>query len=70
MLTFRSTQIEVTGARTLRVHGDLTLHGVTRPITLDTRFNGGYAGDEVEIIIETEFNGPPWADAPANPAAN
>lgn len=106
-ITFRSTRVEVTGPRTMRIHGELTLRGVTRPMTLDTRFNGGYAGhpmdrnarigfsargmlkrsefgisfgipapgttmgvgDEVEVIIETEFSGPPWADAPAEAAA-
>ena len=101
-ITFQSTKVDVTGARTMRIHGDLTLRGVTRPMTLDARFNGGYAGhtleknarvgfsaqgklkrsefgfsigipapgsiigvsDEVEVIIETEFTGPPWAEAP------
>lgn len=31
---FRSTQIERTGPNTARIVGDLTLHGVTRPVTL------------------------------------
>lgn len=95
---FRSTRIERTGANTARIVGDLTLHGVTRPVTLEARFNGGYEGfnldpnarigfsargtfnrsefgmshgipapgttmgvsDAVEVIIETEFSGPPW----------
>ena len=39
--TFKSTAIEVTGPVTGKVTGDLTLHGVTRPVTLDTTFNGG-----------------------------
>jgi polyisoprenoid-binding protein YceI len=106
-ITFRSTSVEVTGPRTMRIHGDLTLRGVTRPMTLDARFNGGYAGhpmdknarigfsahgtlkrsefgisygipapgttfgvgDEVEVIVETEFSGPPWANAPADASA-
>ena len=38
---FRSTAIEVTGEKTGRITGDLTLHGVTRPVTLDVTFNGG-----------------------------
>lgn len=105
-ITFRSTNVEVTGSRTMRIHGDLTLRGVTRPMTLDARFNGGYAGhpmdkharigfsahgtlkrsefgvslgipapgttfgvgDAVEVIVETEFSGPPWAQAPAEGA--
>ena len=106
-ITFRSTNVEVTGPRTMRIHGDLTLRGVTRPMTLDARFNGGYAGhsldpnarigfsargtlkrsefgmtfgipepgsimgvsDAVEVIVETEFTGPPWAGAPAETSA-
>ncbi|WP_293900042.1 YceI family protein [Phenylobacterium sp.] len=41
-ITFRSTKVEPTGARTARITGDLTLHGVTRPVTLEATFNGGY----------------------------
>jgi polyisoprenoid-binding protein YceI len=39
---FRSTKVEPTGERTARVTGDLTLRGVTRPVTLEVRYNGGY----------------------------
>ncbi len=38
---FRSTTIEVTGAGAGRMTGDLTLKGVTAPVTLDVTFNGG-----------------------------
>ncbi|MCR5881018.1 YceI family protein [Phenylobacterium sp. J367] len=41
-ITFRSTKVEPTGPRAARVTGDLTLHGVTRPVTLEATFNGGY----------------------------
>lgn len=34
-MTFRSTQVEVTGDGELRVTGDLTLHGVTKPVVLN-----------------------------------
>lgn len=44
-ITFRSTKVELTGANTARVTGDLTLHGVTKPVTLETVFNGGYAAN-------------------------
>jgi len=105
-LSFRSTGIAVTGANTLRVTGDLTLRGVTKPVVLDTTFNGGYAGhpmdprarigfsargslkrsdfgvsfgipepgttlgvsDQVEVIIESEFSGPPLPNAAAGAA--
>ena len=94
LMTFKSTKVETTGANTARVTGDLTLHGVTAPVVLHVRFNGGYAampmdpagarigfsahgtlkrsafgvsmgvpaagsnmgvGDDVEVLIETEF---------------
>ena len=96
-MTFRSSKVEVTGSNTMKISGDLTLRGVTRPMVLDATYNGGYAGhpldpnarigfsahgtlkrsdfgmtvgipapgttmgvgDEVEVIIETEFSGPP-----------
>ena len=101
-ITFKSTKVELTGVNTAKVTGDFTLHGVTRPLTLDATFNGGYAaggmdpsgarigfsaqgkikrsdfgvsygvpapgthfgvGDEVEILIETEFTQPGPAGA-------
>lgn len=43
-MTFRSTSIEMTGADTARIAGDFTLRGVTRPIVLEAKFNGGYKG--------------------------
>lgn len=96
-MTFRSTAVQLTAPNAARVTGDFTMHGVTRPVTLDVTFNGGYAGhpmdpnarigfsgkgalkrsefgiatgipapgtkmgvsDEVEIILEAEFTGPP-----------
>ena len=44
-ITFKSTKVEVTGPKTANVTGDLTLHGVTKPVTLATTFNGGYAAN-------------------------
>jgi len=43
-ITFASTKIDMTGANTANVTGDLTLHGVTRPVSLAVTFNGGYPG--------------------------
>jgi polyisoprenoid-binding protein YceI len=95
-MTFRSKSIEITGTQRFRILGELTLHGVTKPVVLDARYNGGYAshpfepraragfsatgrfkrsdfgivagipapgttmgvGDEVEVILESEFTGP------------
>lgn len=100
-MTFRSTAVQLTAPNAARVTGDFTLHGVTRPVTLDVTFNGGYAGhpmdprarvgfsakgvlkrtefgiaygvpapgtkmgvsDDVDIILEAEFTGPPLAGA-------
>jgi polyisoprenoid-binding protein YceI len=39
-MTFRSTRIEKAGEGRYRVTGDLTMHGVTRPVTLDAEFAG------------------------------
>jgi polyisoprenoid-binding protein YceI len=37
---FQSTAVEVTGETTARVTGDMTLNGVTRPVTFEATFNG------------------------------
>ncbi|WP_243625909.1 YceI family protein [Phenylobacterium hankyongense] len=37
--TFKATSVKVTGARTADIAGDLTLHGVTKPVTLQATFN-------------------------------
>jgi polyisoprenoid-binding protein YceI len=96
-MRYRSTSVQSTGPNSFRIHGELTLHGVTKPVTLEARYNGGYAGhpmdpharvgfsatgtlkrsdfgvsfgipapgttmgvgDEVSVILETEFTGPP-----------
>lgn len=48
---FTSTAIEVTGEKTGKITGDLTLHGVTKPVTLDVTFTkkGLYPMTEEEI---------------------
>lgn len=38
-ITFKSTRVEKSGENGLRVTGDLTVHGVTRPVTLAARVN-------------------------------
>lgn len=39
-ITFRSTSVTVTGETTAHIHGDLTIRGVTHPVTLDTEMTG------------------------------
>ncbi len=41
-ITFKSTKVDLTGPNTARVTGDFTLHGVTKPVTLDVTYNGGW----------------------------
>src|SRR5262249_9081359 len=39
-ITFKSTRVEVVDPAHWRVAGDLTIHGVTRPVVLDTHYLG------------------------------
>lgn len=39
--TFKSTSIQRTGPSTGKMTGDLTIRGVTKPVTFDVTFNGG-----------------------------
>ena len=50
-VSFKSTLIEVTGEKTAKITGDLTLNGVTKPVVLDTVLN--QAGDH-------PMEGKPW----------
>ncbi|HZZ32068.1 MAG TPA: YceI family protein, partial [Phenylobacterium sp.] len=47
-ITYRSTKVEVTGPNTARVTGDLTLHGVTKPVVLDVTYNGGWPANAMD----------------------
>ena len=39
-ITFTSTNVEPAGGQNYKVTGNLTLHGVTRPVTLDVTYRG------------------------------
>lgn len=39
-ITFKTTRIQLEGRERAKVHGNLTMHGVTREIVLDTELNG------------------------------
>lgn len=55
-MTFRSTKIEQTGANIMRITGDLNLHGITHPVTLQARYNGGYAGNPFDPHARIGFS--------------
>lgn len=48
VMTFGSTNIALTGRNTATVTGDLTLHGVTKPVTLTATYNGGYSSHPMD----------------------
>lgn len=39
-MTFKSGKVEAKDAENFLVHGDLTIHGVTKPVVLDVEFTG------------------------------
>jgi polyisoprenoid-binding protein YceI len=39
-LTFKSTSVEHVGSTHYKVTGDLTMHGVTKPVTFDAEYSG------------------------------
>ena len=41
-ITFTSTAITLTGENTAQLTSDLTLHGVTKPLTLSVTYNSGW----------------------------
>ncbi|MFT3724803.1 MAG: YceI family protein [Hyphomonadaceae bacterium] len=55
-ITFKSTGIKMTGPNTADVTGDLTLHGVTKPVTLSMTYNGGYEGHVYEPRARIGFS--------------
>jgi len=58
-ITFRSTRVEANG-EALRVHGALTMRGVTRPVVLEGRYLGvtpaGQGGQRIGFEAETTIN--------------
>ena len=66
-ITFKSTSVRKTGDKTLDVMGNLTIHGVTQPVTLKTemthigphplgKFIDYYKGDWVAFKATTEID--------------
>jgi polyisoprenoid-binding protein YceI len=55
-LNYRSTSVELTAPNAMRIAGELTLHGVTKPVVLDATFNGGYAGHPMDPHARIGFS--------------
>jgi polyisoprenoid-binding protein YceI len=49
--TFKSTAIEVNGEGRAKLAGDLTLHGVTKAVTLDVTFNGAGTPPMTQLYV-------------------
>jgi polyisoprenoid-binding protein YceI len=56
LMRFVSRRVVRTGADTARLEGDFTMHGVTRPLTLAAKFNGGYAGNPYDPHARIGFS--------------
>lgn len=62
--TFRSTAVDWSGGRGAAVTGDLTLHGVTRPVVLDVEFAGAttdpWGAERAVFSASTEIDREDW----------
>lgn len=54
-LHFRSTALERTGPDTGRLYGDMTLRGVTRPVTLSFELRRSGDRERAEVLAVTSF---------------
>jgi len=63
-IIFRSTAVEVVRDDNLRVTGDLTILGQTRPVTLDATFDGSFSdpwgGKRIAFEARTEVDREQW----------
>ncbi len=55
-ITFVSTSVEPSGERSAKVTGDLTLKGVTKPVTLDVTFSGETASHPFSKVPALGFS--------------
>ena len=59
-LTFRSTRVEGANPDSFKLPGDLTMHGVTKPVVLDASFNGEgkdpWGNRRIAFSAETKVN--------------
>lgn len=63
-LTFKSTRVEVTSANSAKLHGDLTIRGMSRPVVLDVEYVGKskspWGTENYGFEAHTKFNRKDW----------
>lgn len=63
-ITFRSTSVQLNADGTAKVTGDLTVHDVTRPVTLDVEFEGAspdpWGGQRLGFSATAEIDREDW----------
>ena len=63
-ITFKSTAVEHVSFEQWKVTGDLTVHGVTRPVELDVEFEGSvdtpFGDSRIGFTASTEVNREDW----------
>jgi len=63
-ITFKSTKVEITGENEGKITGDLTIHGVTRPVTLNVEHlgvvNSPFGDQRAGFTASTKINREDW----------
>ena len=56
-LTFKSTSFQKVGDKNYKLSGDLTFHGVTKPVVLDVVFNGTVVNQQKKTVAGFKVTG-------------
>lgn len=56
-LTFKSTSVKKVGDKTYKIAGNLTLKGVTKPVTLDATLRGTYVNQQKKSVAGFKVTG-------------
>jgi len=63
-LQFRSTRVEKLDDENFRLHGDLTMKGITKPVTLQVEYNGvtkdPWGGERAGFVVTGKINRSDW----------
>ena len=63
-LAFRSTRVEKLDGENFRLHGDLTMKGITKPVTLQVEYNGvtkdPWGGERAGFVVTGKINRSDW----------